>query len=237
MINEFSRTELLLGADGMTKLRNSHIAVFGIGGVGGHAAEALVRSGIGEIDIIDNDTVSVTNINRQLIALHSTLGQKKVDVMEKRLRDISSFVKINKHDCFYLPENSHNFDFSSYDYIIDAIDTVTGKIGLIMQAEKNGIPIISSMGAGNKLSPEEFRVTDIYKTKNCPLAKVMRHELKKRGIKKLNVVYSEEIPVKTEKLCENTGKRTVPGSVPFVPPVAGLIAAGYVINDITGRDK
>ena len=207
MINEFSRTELLLGEHGMEKLKSARVAVFGIGGVGGHAAEALVRSGLGEIDIIDSDTVSVSNINRQIIALLSTVGQKKVDVMERRLKDISPYIKVNKYDCFYLPETASEFDFSKYDYVIDAIDTVTGKIGLIMQANESGTPIISSMGAGNKLSPEGFKVADIYKTKCCPLAKVMRHELKKRGIKKLSVVYSEELPMKPLPSGEECSKR------------------------------
>lgn len=235
MINEFSRTELLLGEHGMEKLKSARVAVFGIGGVGGHTAEALVRSGLGEIDIIDSDTVSVTNINRQIIALLSTVGQKKVDVMERRLKDISPYIKVNKYDCFYLPETASEFDFSKYDYVIDAIDTVTGKIGLIMQANESGTPIISSMGAGNKLSPEGFKVADIYKTKCCPLAKVMRHELKKRGIKKLSVVYSEELPMKPLPSGEECSKRQVPGSVSFVPSVAGLIIAGKVVNDIVGR--
>ena len=234
MINEFSRTELLLGEHGMEKLKSARVAVFGIGGVGGHAAEALVRSGLGEIDIIDSDIVSVTNINRQIIALLSTVGQKKVDVMERRLKDISPYIKVNKYDCFYLPETASEFDFSKYNYVIDAIDTVTGKIGLIMQANESGTPIISSMGAGNKLSPEGFKVADIYKTKCCPLAKIMRHELKKRGIKKLNVVYSEELPMKPLPSGEECSKRQVPGSVSFVPSVAGRIIAGKVVNDIVG---
>lgn len=237
MEKEFSRTRLLLGQSGMDKLKSAKVAVFGIGGVGGYAAEALVRSGIGEIDIIDNDTVSETNINRQIIALRSTVGQKKVDVMEKRLLDISPYVKVNKFDCFYLPETASMFDFRKYDYVVDAIDTVTGKIGLIMQANEVGTKIISSMGAGNKLNPEGFRVSDIYKTKGCPLAKVMRHELKKRGIKKLDVVYSEELPIKPLSSDEQCGKRQVPGSVSFVPSVAGLIIAGYVVNDLIGRNN
>lgn len=237
MEKEFSRTRLLLGQSGMDRLKSAKVAVFGIGGVGGYAAEALVRSGLGEIDIIDNDTVSETNINRQIIALRSTVGQKKVDVMEKRLLDISPYVKVNKFDCFYLPETASMFDFRKYDYVVDAIDTVTGKIGLIMQANEVGTKIISSMGAGNKLNPEGFRVSDIYKTKGCPLAKVMRHELKKRGIKKLNVVYSEELPIKPFSSDEQCGKRQVPGSVSFVPSVAGLIIAGYVVNDLIGRNN
>lgn len=237
MEKEFSRTRLLLGQSGMDRLKSAKVAVFGIGGVGGYAAEALVRSGLGEIDIIDNDTVSETNINRQIIALRSTVGQKKVDVMEKRLLDISPYVKVNKFDCFYLPETASMFDFRKYDYVVDAIDTVTGKIGLIMQANEVGTKIISSMGAGNKLNPEGFRVSDIYKTKGCPLAKVMRHELKKRGIKKLNVVYSEELPIKPLSSDEQCGIRQVPGSVSFVPSVAGLIIAGYVVNDLIGRNN
>lgn len=237
MEKEFSRTRLLLGQSGMDRLKSAKVAVFGIGGVGGYTAEALVRSGLGEIDIIDNDTISETNINRQIIALRSTVGQKKVDVMEKRLLDISPYVKVNKFDCFYLPETASMFDFRKYDYVVDAIDTVTGKIGLIMQADTAGTKIISSMGAGNKLNPEGFRVSDIYKTKGCPLAKVMRHELKKRGIKKLDVVYSEELPIKPFSSDEHCGKRQVPGSVAFVPSVAGLIIAGYVVNDLIGRNN
>ena len=237
MEKEFLRTRLLLGQSGMDRLKSAKVAVFGIGGVGGYTAEALVRSGLGEIDIIDNDTISETNINRQIIALRSTVGQKKVDVMEKRLLDISPYVKVNKFDCFYLPETASMFDFRKYDYVVDAIDTVTGKIGLIMQADAAGTKIISSMGAGNKLNPEGFRVSDIYKTKGCPLAKVMRHELKKRGIKKLDVVYSEELPIKPFSSDEHCGKRQVPGSVAFVPSVAGLIIAGYVVNDLIGRNN
>lgn len=237
MEKEFSRTRLLLGQSGMDRLKSAKVAVFGIGGVGGYTAEALVRSGLGEIDIIDNDTISETNINRQIIALRSTVGQKKVDVMEKRLLDISPYVKVNKFDCFYLPETASMFDFRKYDYVVDAIDTVTGKIGLIMQADAAGTKIISSMGAGNKLNPEGFRVSDIYKTKGCPLAKVMRHELKKRGIKKLDVVYSEELPIKPFSSDEHCGKRQIPGSVSFVPSVAGLIIAGYVVNDLIGRNN
>lgn len=237
MEKEFSRTRLLLGQSGMDRLKSAKVAVFGIGGVGGYTAEALVRSGLGEIDIIDNDTISETNINRQIIALRSTVGQKKVDVMEKRLLDISPYVKVNKFDCFYLPETASMFDFRKYDYVVDAIDTVTGKIGLIIQADAAGTKIISSMGAGNKLNPEGFRVSDIYKTKGCPLAKVMRHELKKRGIKKLDVVYSEELPIKPFSSDEHCGKRQVPGSVAFVPSVAGLIIAGYVVNDLIGRNN
>lgn len=237
MEKEFSRTRLLLGQSGMDRLKSAKVAVFGIGGVGGYTAEALVRSGLGEIDIIDNDTISETNINRQIIALRSTVGQKKVDVMEKRLLDISPYVKVNKFDCFYLPETASMFDFRKYDYVVDAIDTVSGKIGLIMQADAAGTKIISSMGAGNKLNPEGFRVSDIYKTKGCPLAKVMRHELKKRGIKKLDVVYSEELPIKPLSSDEHCGKRQVPGSVAFVPSVAGLIIAGYVVNDLIGRNN
>ena len=237
MEKEFSRTRLLLGQSGMDRLKSAKVAVFGIGGVGGYTAEALVRSGLGEIDIIDNDTISETNINRQIIALRSTVGQKKVDVMEKRLLDISPYVKVNKFDCFYLPETASMFDFRKYDYVVDAIDTVSGNIRLIIMADAAGTKIISSMGAGNKLNPEGFRVSDIYKTKGCPLAKVMRHELKKRGIKKLDVVYSEELPIKPFSSDEHCGKRQVPGSVAFVPSVAGLIIAGYVVNDLIGRNN
>lgn len=233
MINQFSRTEILLGQDAMKKLADSRVAVFGIGGVGGHAADALVRSGIGSIDIVDNDTVSLTNINRQLIAAHSTVGLPKVVVMEQHLRDINPDIKIVSHQLFYTAETSGLFNFSDYDYIIDAIDTVSAKIELVMQAKASNTPIISSMGAGNKLDPTAFKTADIYKTSVCPLAKVMRHELRRRGVKSLKVVYSEEIPkrpvVPSEEL---KGSRPAPGSTAFVPSVAGLIIAGQVINDL-----
>lgn len=233
MINQFSRTETLLGEGAMKKLSNARVAVFGIGGVGGHAVDALVRSGIGAIDIIDNDTVSLTNINRQLIATHSTVGLSKTEVMEKHIKDINPDIKVVRHDIFYTPETSDHFNFRDYDYIVDAIDTVSGKIELILKAQEAGVPIISSMGAGNKLDPTAFKVADIYKTSVCPLAKVMRQELRKRGIKKLKVVYSEELPITPEVPSEELkGNRPAPGSTAFVPSVAGLIIASEVIKDL-----
>lgn len=237
MINQFSRTELLIGDDGVDKLKNSRVAVFGVGGVGGYVVEALARSGVGTIDIVDNDNVSLTNINRQIIALHSTVGRPKVDVMEERIKDISPSTVVNKYNCFFLPEHSDNFDFRRYDYVVDAIDTVTGKIELAVKCKEFNIPLISSMGAGNKLDPTAFRVTDIFKTKVDPLARVMRNTLKKRGIKKLKVVYSEEPPMTPLSSDEETGKKVVPGSTAFVPSVAGLIIAGEVIKDITGFNR
>ena len=235
-MNEFSRTELLLGSEGMNKLRNARVAVFGVGGVGGYAVEALARSGVGTLDLIDHDDVSLTNINRQIIATHSTIGKKKVEVARNRIRDICPETKVNVFDTFYTPENAHEFDFSQYDYVVDAIDTVIGKIGLVMQAKEAGVPIISSMGAGNKLDAAAFEVADIYKTSVCPLARVMRRELKKRGVKKLKVVYSKEEAI-TPNYGENAEEkgnagRLAPGSCAFVPSVAGLILAGEVIKDI-----
>ena len=237
MINQFSRTELLIGDDGVDKLKNSRVAVFGVGGVGGYVVEALARSGVGTIDIVDNDNVSLTNINRQIIALHSTVGRPKVDVMEERIKDISPFAVVNKHNCFFLPENSDDFHFRRYDYVVDAIDTVTGKIELAVKCKEFNVPLIASMGAGNKLDPTAFRVADIFKTKVDPLAKVMRNALKKRGIKKLKVVYSEEPPMTPLPSDEETSKKVVPGSTAFVPSVAGLIIAGEVIKDITGFNR
>lgn len=227
MENQFERTELLLGKEAVEKLKTKRVAVFGVGGVGGYVCEALARSGVGELDIIDNDTVALSNINRQIIALHSTLGMYKVDAAEKRLLDINPDIKVNKRKCFFLPETAGEFDFSRYDYVVDAIDTVTGKLGLIECAEKAGVRIISSMGAGNKLDPTRFEVSDIFKTSVDPLARVMRKELRARGIKKLKVVYSREEPVKT-------GQGSTPGSTAFVPSVAGLIIAGEVISDLIG---
>lgn len=237
MLNQFSRTELLFGKEVMGKFKNSRVAVFGVGGVGGYVVEALARSGVGTLDLIDNDTVSLTNINRQIVATFSTIGQYKTEVAKKRILDINPECVVNVYNMFYLPETADTFDFSQYDYIVDAIDTVTGKIGLIMQADKSGTPIISSMGAGNKLDPTMFEVADIYKTSVCPLAKVMRKELKNRGIKKLKVVYSKELPLTPvseddEKEFKGTQKRPVPGSTAFVPSVAGLIIAGEVLKDI-----
>ncbi len=227
----FSRTEMLLGKESVEKLKNKKVIVFGIGGVGGYVCEALVRTGIGKIDLVDNDTVSESNINRQIIALHSTVGRYKTEVMKERLLDINPNIEVNIHNCFYTPETSNEFDFSKYDYIVDAIDTVSGKIELVLQAEKCGTPIIASMGTGNKLNPCGFKVADIYKTSVCPLARVMRTELKKRGIKKLKVVYSEETPISAFTETAENGKR-IPASCAFTPSVAGLIIASEVIKDL-----
>ena len=247
MLNQFSRTQLLIGKEAMDRLSKTRVAIFGIGGVGGYTAEALARSGVGELDLIDDDKVCLTNINRQIFATRKTVGKYKVDVAEERLKDINPDIIINKHQTFYTPETSEKFDFSKYDYVVDAIDTVTGKIALIENAKKAGTPIISSMGAGNKVDPTAFEVADIYKTSVCPLARVMRYELKRRGIKKLKVVYSKEKPIPPiadedpngengclSKADKVPGKRQVPGSTAFVPSVAGLIIAGEVIKDIIG---
>ena len=237
MINEFSRTELLLGAKAMEKLKKAHVAVFGVGGVGGYTVEALARSGVGALDLIDNDRVSLTNINRQIIASHSTIGKLKVDAAKERVLDINPLCEVKTYPVLYMPETADAFDFSQYDYVVDAIDTVTGKIELVMRAAAAGTPIISSMGAGNKLDPTAFEVADIYKTSVCPLARVMRRELKKRGVKKLKVVYSKEealTPVgETEE--DGQGRRSIPGSTAFVPSVAGLIIGGEVVRDIVGK--
>ena len=234
MLNQFSRTEMILGSDAMKKLNNSRIAVFGIGGVGSYAAEALVRAGIGTLDLIDGDKVCLSNINRQLFATHLTLDLYKTDAAVKRLSEINPDVRINAFNCYYNSENAEQFIFSDYDYIIDAIDMVSSKLLLAEKAYNSSVPIISSMGAGNKLNPTAFEVTDIFKTSVCPLAKVMRTELKKRKIKKLKVVYSKELPLKPEGSDEkNENRRQIPGSVSFVPPVVGLIIAGEVIKDLT----
>ena len=233
MTEIFSRTELLFGKDSIRKLANSRVAIFGIGGVGGYTLEALVRSGIGEIDIIDSDKICLSNINRQIIATTSKIGQYKVDVAKERMIDINPDIKINTYKVFYMPETSSEFDFSKYDYIIDAIDTVSGKLELVLQAEKSGTPIISAMGAGNKMNPAMFEVSDVHKTSVCPLARVMRQELKKRGIKKLKVVYSRELPI---KVSTERGK-SVPGSNAFVPPVMGLIIASEVVKDLINYKK
>lgn len=244
MVEQFLRTELLLGEKAMAILEKSRVAVFGIGGVGGYVVEALARSGIGYLDIIDNDTVNLTNLNRQIIATYDTLGCYKVDVMKERIKNINAKCTVNTYQCFYLPESAHLFNFEAYDYVVDAIDTVTGKIQLVVEAERVGTPIISSMGTGNKLNPTQLEVSDIYKTSVCPLARVMRKELKKRHIKHLKVVYSKEQPIKVienEGLQEelaHTEKRSIPGSTAFVPSVAGLIIASEVIKDLTKfRDK
>ena len=237
MLTQFSRTELLLGEKAMDKLKSSRVAVFGIGGVGGYVCEALIRSGVGAFDLTDNDKVSITNLNRQIIATKKTVGKYKTEVMRDRMLEINPDVDVRIHNCFFLPENADGFPFSQYDYVVDAVDTVTAKIGLVMKCREEGIPIISSMGAGNKLDATAFKVSDIYETNVCPLAKVMRHELRKRGVRKLKVVYSEETPVTpvTEMTDESNDKRrAVPGSVAFVPSVAGLIIAGEVVKDLTG---
>jgi tRNA A37 threonylcarbamoyladenosine dehydratase len=249
MLNQFSRTELLLGKEAMEILENARVAVFGVGGVGGYTVEALMRSGVGHIDLIDDDKVCLTNLNRQIIATRSTVGKYKTEVMKERILDINPKADVVEHRCFFLPETKDQFDFSSYDYVVDAVDTVTAKISLVMECQATGTPIISSMGAGNKLNPAEFEVADIYKTSVCPLAKVMRRELKKRGVKKLKVVYSKEkavrpiedmaISCRTNCICppgaqhKCTERRDIPGSTAFVPSVAGLIIAGEVIKDLT----
>ena len=248
MLTQFSRTELLLGKDAMEKLHDSRVAVFGIGGVGGYVCEALARSGVGAFDLIDDDKVCLTNLNRQIIATHKTIGKYKTEVMKERILDINPNADVQIHNCFFLPENADEFPYEDYDYMVDAVDTVTAKIALVMKAQERHIPIISSMGAGNKLDGSQFRVADIYKTKVCPLAKVMRRELKKRGVKKLKVVYSEEqairpiedmaISCRTNCVCppgakhKCTERRDIPGSVAFVPSVAGLIIAGEVVKDL-----
>ncbi|MBQ8679691.1 MAG: tRNA threonylcarbamoyladenosine dehydratase [Treponema sp.] len=242
-MNQFSRTELLLGKEAMKILSRAHVAVFGVGGVGGYVIEALVRSGISHIDIIDNDTVSLTNINRQIIASHSTIGKAKVDVMKERILDINPDAEVKAFKCFYLPETRNLFDFSEYDYVVDAVDTVTAKIQLILQAKEAVVPVISSMGAGNKLNPMSFEVADISQTSVCPLARVMRQECKKRGIKDVKVVYSREKPVESrlteeeKKSAEQKGNGVAPGSCAFVPSVAGLIIAGEVIKDLTAKAR
>ena len=249
MLNQFSRTQLLLGQEGMEKLYRARVAVFGIGGVGGYTVEALARSGVGTLDLIDDDKICLTNLNRQIFATRKTVGQYKVDVAQQRILEINPKAVVHTYKTFFAPQTAEQFDFSQYDYVVDAIDTVTGKLELVVQAEKAGVPIISSMGAGNKMDPTAFEVADIYETSVCPLARVMRKELKKRGIKKLKVVYSKEPPMTpiedmaisyrtncicppgTERKC--TQRRQVPGSNAFVPSVVGLIIAGEVVKDLT----
>ncbi|MBO7336595.1 MAG: tRNA threonylcarbamoyladenosine dehydratase [Lachnospiraceae bacterium] len=251
MLNQFSRTQLLYGVEAMEKLQASRVAVFGIGGVGGYVVEALVRSGIGALDLIDDDRVCLTNLNRQIFATRKTVGKYKVDVAEERVHDINPDCAVKTYKTFFLPETQDQFDFHEYDYVVDAIDTVTGKLAIIEKAKAAGTPVISSMGAGNKLDPSKFEVADLYKTSVCPLAKVMRRECRKRGIDSLKVVYSKEEPIKpledmsiscrqhcicppgTARKC--TERRDIPGSTAFVPSVAGLIIAGEVINDLAGR--
>ena len=233
MINEFSRAELILSSEAMEKLKNSHVAVFGVGGVGGYVCEALARGGVYKLSLFDNDTVSLTNINRQIIALHSTIGRKKVEVAKERLLDINPEAEILCYDMFVTEKNMDEIDFTKFDYVVDAIDTVSGKVGIIKKAYDLNIPVISSMGAGNKLDPTAFKVTDINKTSVCPLARVMRKKLKDIGVKKCKVLYSEEIPL-TPRASEETkdGRRGTPGSLSFVPSAAGLIIAGEVIKDL-----
>ncbi len=232
MKEKFSRTEMLVGVDSIKKLSTSRVAVFGIGGVGGYVAEALARAGVGAIDLIDNDVVSESNINRQIIALSSTVGKLKTEVMRQRILDINSEAEIRCINKFVLSDNIDEFDFSAYDYVVDAIDTVSGKLAIIEKAYREGIPVISSMGTGNKLDPTRFEITDINKTSVCPLARVMRYELKKRGVKKLKVLYSKEEPIKPTNIQDNDKTRAVPGSISFVPSVAGLIIGGEVIKDL-----
>ena len=244
MLNQFSRTEMMFGKDGMETLAGARVAVFGIGGVGSYTVEALVRSGVGAIDVIDNDKVSLTNINRQIYATHKTVGRYKVEVAAERIAEINPACKVTVHKAFYMPDTQNEFDFTEYDYIVDAIDTVTGKITIIENAQKCATPVISAMGAGNKLDPTAFEVADIYKTSVCPLAKVMRRELKKRGIKKLKVVYSKEEPIKPDPSAQEgcreevgAARRDIPASNAFVPSVAGLIIAGEVIKDLINNGK
>ena len=251
MLEQFSRTELLVGTEGMEKLAKARVAVFGIDGVGGYVVEALARSGVGEFDLIDNDTVSLSNLNRQIIATLDSVGRHKVDVMKERILSINPEAVVHVYKCFYLPETAGDFDFSQYDYVVDAVDTVTAKIDVILQAQRCGVPVMSSMGAGNKMDPTKFQVADVYKTSVCPLAKVMRRELKKRGVKKLKVVYSTEEALKPSGAVQDglernganlgeempAGKRAIPGSIAFVPSVAGLIIAGEVIKDLIASNK
>lgn len=242
MLNQFSRTALLVGQGAIEKLQASRVAIFGIGGVGGYVAEALARSGVGCFDLIDNDTVALTNLNRQIIATHATLGQAKVQVMAERIHAINPEAVVHVHQCFFLPENAHEFDFFQYDYVVDAVDTVAAKIAIIMAAKAANVPVISSMGAGNKMDPGKFQVADIFKTSVDPLARVMRQEMKKRGVKKLKVVYSTELPLtpvdELEGEChaEAPQRRALPGSTAFTPSAAGLLLASEVVKDLIGWD-
>lgn len=235
MGEEFIRTAMLIGEEAVARLSACRVAVFGVGGVGGYVVEALARCGVGCFDLIDNDTVSLSNINRQIIATHDTIGLFKVDVARDRIISINPTAKVNTFKTFYLPETAAEFDFSQYDYVVDAVDTVTAKIEIIINAKKAGVPVISSMGTGNKLDPTQFEVADIYETSVCPLARVMRRELKKRGIENLKVLYSTEEP-KKQNCDENSADKPVPASISFVPSVAGLIIAGEVIKDLTERN-
>lgn len=233
MLNQFSRTELILGLEAMEKLNNSTIAIFGIGGVGGYVCEALARSGVGSFVLVDSDTVALTNINRQIIATLDTVGKYKCDVMKDRILSINPDAKVEIYNKFFLPENQDEFDFTKYDYVVDAVDTVTAKIAIIMKSKENKVPVISAMGAGNKLNPAMLEVDDLFNTKVDPLAKVMRIELKKRKINKLKVVYSKELPIKPNESQEDSNKREVPGSNAFVPTTMGLIIASEVVKDLT----
>ena len=251
MLNQFSRTQLLLGEEAMKTLSEKKVAIFGIGGVGGYVCESLVRTGIGHFDIVDDDKVCLTNLNRQIIATRSTVGKDKVEVMKERMLDINPKADITVHKCFFLPENADQFPFEEYDYVVDAVDTVTAKIEIIMRCKEKGVPVISCMGAGNKLDPSRFRVADIYKTTMCPIAKVMRREMKKRGVKNLKVVFSDEKPVtpiedmsiscRTNCICtpgaerKCTDRRAIPGSTAFAPAVAGLILASEVVKDLVAE--
>lgn len=253
MANQFSRTELLIGKGALEKLSKAHVAVFGIGGVGGYVVEALVRSGIGAFDLIDDDKVCLTNLNRQIIATRDTIGRYKVEVMRERILSINPDAEVTTHRCFYLPENAQDFDFSSYDYVVDAVDTVTAKLALVVRAKESGTPVISCMGVGNKLNPTQLEIADIYNTSVCPLARVMRRELRKRGVDNLKVLYSKEEPLTplddsgntcredcdcppgTTRRCAE--RRAVPGSVSFVPSAAGLIIASEVVKDIAGINR
>ena len=251
MLNQFSRTQLLLGTEAMEKLKRARVAVFGIGGVGGYVCEALVRSGVGAFDLVDDDKVCLTNLNRQIIATRKTVGKYKVEVMRERILEINPDCDVRVHQCFYLPETADQFNFSDYDYVVDAVDTVTAKVTLVLEAQKAGVPIISCMGAGNKLDPARFEVADIYATSVCPLAKVMRRELKKRGVEALKVVYSREEAIKpredSEINCKNncvcppgtqrkcTARRQIPGSISFVPSAAGLVLASETVRDLIGH--
>lgn len=232
---QFIRTEMMFGSAAVARLRQSRVAVFGVGGVGGYAVEALARSGVGELDLIDNDTVALSNLNRQIIALHSTLGMPKVEAAAMRIRDICPDTRVHPHRMFFLPETAHQIDFSAFDYVIDAIDTVAGKVEIVQRAQAAHVPVISAMGAGNKLDPARFRVADIYETRVCPLARVMRGLLKKRGIDHLKVVYSEE-PPRTPQFADTSTEKRAPGSNAFVPSVVGLIMAGEVIRDLIAKE-
>ncbi len=237
MDEKFIRTGLLLGEEGLNRLARARVAVFGVGGVGRHTVEALVRSGVGKLDLIDKDVVSLSNINRQIIATARTVGQYKTEAMKERILEINPQAEVAIHNCFFLPETAKEFDFGVYDYVVDAVDTVTAKIELAVQAQKAGVPIISSMGAGNKLDPGQFEVADIYSTSVCPLARVMRRELRKRGIEKLKAVYSKEEPRRPRTELPKEAGKVIPGSIAFVPSVAGLMIAGEVIRDLCSVEK